>query len=153
MHRKVPAVYDRVYKRTAWRNTCSVKKGVLVYYIEDYLRCTTWSITKLHREVPAIYNRIYKHTACRSTCSVHKAVLSYCIEEYLQCTTWFITRVLTSKIKVWIYHCQTTLQETRNMFRQLLRDTFPSVFEAWSLTNSGKSLGIVWKFAPRRSLG
>ena len=38
------------------------------------------------------------------------------------------------------------------MFRQLLRDTFPSVFEAWSLTNNGKALGIVWKFAHGRSL-
>ena len=38
------------------------------------------------------------------------------------------------------------------MFRQLLQDTFSPVFEAWSLTNSEKDLGIVWKSAHGRSL-
>ena len=50
-------------------------------------------------------------------------------------------------------HCQTFLRENRNMFRLTLRDASSLDFEAPSLTNGAKALGIVWKFPHGRSLG
>ena len=54
-------------------------------------------------------------------------------------------RFQVSRTEVWIWHCQTHLRKTRNLFRHILHDTFSSVFKAWSLTKCGKALGIVWK--------
>ena len=65
----------------------------------------------------------------------------------LQYTTH--NRLCISKTKVWIYHCQTHLRENWNMFRHILRDASSSVFEAQSLTYSGKAIGNVWKICPQ----
>ena len=57
-----------------------------------------------------------------------------------------------SKTEVWIKYCQTFLWENWNMFRLPLQDPSSLIFEAQSLTNSGKALGIVLKFAHGRYL-